>query len=268
MTYNEQDIINDYLSKTMFIKDICKKYQISNYIFNNILKRNCIQKYDPHFLYPQNKRKYKVNDFFFDKEGPEMAYILGLLASDGTIRKNSNEVKLTLCAEDYNFLCDLQKLVGGRPIKIYEDNKGYKNATWEFTSQHIKEKLAEYNIIPEKTFKLVFPKKLNKKYWIDFIRGYFDGDGSISTAGPHAIRWQLCSATKSILETIVNFLEEEYNIPKTSILTRQQNKPLYYCQYSSIPTRKIYHVLYSENCLYLPRKRKKFEEIYSINLKK
>lgn len=268
MTYNEQDIINDYLSKTMFIKDICKKYQISNYIFNNILKKYHIEKYDPHFLYPQNKRKYAVNDFFFDQENAEMAYILGFLASDGTIRKNSNEIKLTLSAEDYDFLCQLQKLVGGRPIKIYEDSKGYKNATWEFTSKHIKEKLAEYNIVPEKTFKFTFPTKLNKKYWVDFIRGYFDGDGCISTAGPYAIRWQLCSASRLILETIVDFLEQEYNIPKVNIQIRHGKNLLYYCQYSSISTRKIYHILYSENCLYLPRKKQKFEEIYNINLKK
>ena len=47
----EQKIINDYNSKTMFIKDICTKYQISTYIFNKILRKNGIEKYDPHFLY-------------------------------------------------------------------------------------------------------------------------------------------------------------------------------------------------------------------------
>lgn len=50
----ELAVIKEYLSKKVFIKDICQKYNISNYIFNSILKRNNIEKYDPHFLYPQN----------------------------------------------------------------------------------------------------------------------------------------------------------------------------------------------------------------------
>lgn len=264
----EQAIVEDYLSKQIFIKDICKKYNISNYIFNSILKKNNIEKYDPHFLYPQNQKKYPLNESFFDTENPEMAYVLGFLAADGTVRKNTNDVKLTLAEQDKEILEKFYKHIGGRPIKIYEDSKGYKNATWVFTSKHIKNKLAEYNVVPQKTFNFSFPKKLNKKYWIDFIRGYFDGDGSISTAGPHAIRWQLCAATKEPLETIVSFLEQEYSIPKVNIQIEQRVHPLYVIQYSSVPTRKIYDILYYQGCWKLDRKYKKFTEIFSINLKK
>ena len=62
--------------------------------------RRCLQKYG---LYrtaseairqsPQNQRKYLVNDNYFDIENERMAYLLGFLASDGTVRKNSNEIK-------------------------------------------------------------------------------------------------------------------------------------------------------------------------------
>ena len=40
------------------------------------------------------ERKYLVNDNYFDIENERMAYLLGFLASDGTVRKNSNEIKL------------------------------------------------------------------------------------------------------------------------------------------------------------------------------
>lgn len=128
--------------------------------------------------------------------------------------------------------------------------------------------MAEYNIVPEKTFTFTFPKKLGKKYWVDFIRGYFDGDGSVSTAGPHAIKWQLCSATKEPLEVISKFFEEQYNIPRPSILTEKRVNPLYILSYSSTATRMIYDILYYKDCWKLERKYKKFTEIYDINLKK
>lgn len=255
----EQKIIKDYNSKTMFIKDICTKYQISTYTFNKILKKNGIEKYDPHFLYPQNQKKYPLNEDFFMIQSHDMAYVLGILASDGTVRKDSNEIKLTLAVIDEDYLVQLHNLIGGRPIKKYEDRKGHKNVTWSFSSKKIKDELSKYNIVPNKTYTMKFPMELKEEYWIDFIRGYFDGDGSISTAGAHSIRWQLCSKTKEILETIIDYFEKKYSIPKVSIYKRQDG--LYYFQYSSTATKSIYKILYSENCLYLPRKKEKFQSL-------
>lgn len=252
---NEQQIIDDYLSQTMFIKDICTKYHISTYIFNTILKKNNIQKYDSHFLYPQNQRKFPLNETYFDTQSSEMAYILGFLAADGTVRKATNEIKLTLAAVDVEFLELLQQKVGGRPIKVYEDSKGYKNATWSFSSRHIKEALAKYNIVPQKTNTFTFPQNLEKNYWIDFIRGYFDGDGSVSTAGQSAIRWQLCSKNPDVLQVVIHYFKE-FDIPEVSIYKRQDG--LYYFQYSNTATRKIFEILYYPNCLCLKRKYQKF----------
>lgn len=236
--------------------------------------RRCLQKYN---LYrtqneaikqsPQNQRKFFVRDDFFDSENERMAYVLGLLASDGCVRKKTNEIKLSLSTVDRDFLVNLQKEIGGRPISDYTTQDGYDVSSWTFTSSHIKERLSYYNIVPEKTFIFSFPKHLNKKYWKDFIRGYFDGDGSISTAGPSAIRFQICSATKDVLETIIDFFEEQ-GIPKISILETKRVNTLYYFQYSSVSTRKIYDILYYKNCLCLPRKKDKYEQLLTQNLKK
>ena len=214
----------------------------------------------------QNQRKYLVNDNYFDIENERMAYLLGFLASDGTVRKNSNEIKLSLSSIDKDILLEFQKEVGGRPVKDYLTQEGFETSTWAFTSEHIKKKLAEYNIVPQKTFTFSFPKKLDKKYWRDFIRGYFDGDGSISSAGSSAIRFQICSATKEVLETIVDFFEEK-GIPRACIMQTQRVHILYYFQYSSVPTRQIYDILYYDNCWCLSRKREKYEQLLTRNLK-
>ena len=102
-----------------------------------------------------------------------------------------------------------------------------------------------------------------------FIRGYFDGDGCISSAGPSAIRAQVCSATKNVLEVMVDFLEKEFSIPKPNIQKRQApgKNVIYYFQYSTCATRKFFEQVYYTNCLCLERKLNKFKELVPRNLK-
>lgn len=210
-----------------------------------------------------NVRKYGVNDDYFDNESSNMAYILGFLAADGTVKKNGNRIKIGLSSVDRKFLELIKEELGAESnIFDYETSNGYMVSELGFTSQKIKQKLAEYNIIPGKTETFTFPTNLSKKYWIDFIRGYFDGDGSVGTAGPSAIRWQICSHRPQVLETIVEFLFEEYGIPKVSVQKNEHgNSFLYRIQYSNNSTRKIFQILYTPNSLYLPRKFEKFKSI-------
>ena len=210
-----------------------------------------------------NVRKYSVNDDYFDNESHNMAYILGFLSADGTVSRNGNRIKIGLSSVDRNFLELIKEELGvEKKIFDYETNNGYLVSELSFNSQKIKQKLAEYNVVPGKTETFTFPTNLSKKYWIDFIRGYFDGDGSVGTAGPSAIRWQICSHRPQVLETIVEFLFEEYGIPKVSVQKNEHgNSFLYTIQYSNNSTRKIFQILYTPNSLYLPRKFEKFKSI-------
>ena len=40
----------------------------------------------------QLRRKYDVNDNYFDEENPNMAYYLGFIAADGTVSKDGNQI--------------------------------------------------------------------------------------------------------------------------------------------------------------------------------
>ena len=264
LSCEEESLICKIYSETGRVADCQKELHCGQ----DVVKR-CLQKYGLHRTQseairqsPQNQRKYPVKDEYFDSESNRMAYILGFLAADGCVRKDTNEIKIGVSSVDKDFLELLRNEIGGQPIKTYVTQKGFSNSNFVFTSKHIKDKLAEYNIVPNKTFSFTFPQKLAKEYWIDFIRGYFDGDGSVSTAGKNAIRFQIGSATKDVLETIINFFYEEYNISKPSIMTRTTGKtPFYYFQYSSVPTRQIFDILYYNGCLCLPRKYEKYKSI-------
>lgn len=220
---------------------------------------------------PQNQVKYPVNEQFFETMNDKLAYVLGFLAADGCVSSSSNLIDIKLSKVDEDFLKMLREYIGGRPITYYTTQTGFDVACYSFCSQRVKQTLAQYNIVPRKTFTYRFPTNIPYEYQIDFIRGYFDGDGSVSTAGPSAIRWQLCSATPDVLEKICDYFFKRYQIEKTSIMVSNKNRKnnFYYIQYSSCPTRQIYHALYyKDDILYLPRKKQKYEEIYNRNLKK
>lgn len=209
------------------------------------------------------RRQFNLNDNYFSIENSNMAYLLGFLASDGTVDKKNNRIKIGLSSVDREFLVKIKEELNYEgDILDYTTSNGFLISELTFTSQQIKKDLAKYSIIPNKTFTFKFPKNLNKKYWVDFIRGYFDGDGSVSTAGNNAIRWQICSATKDVLETIINFFYEEYHIKKVSILEQpRKNSTLYYFQYSTNATKEIFSILYKKDGLKLSRKYLKFKEL-------
>lgn len=209
----------------------------------------------------KNRETFK-NKKFFSTETQDMAWLMGFIAADGYIRKDANEIGIGLARQDREILEKIKEILElETSVKDYTTQNGYDCSKLTWTCEQHKKDLAKYNIVPAKTFTLKPPYNLNRKYWIDFIRGYFDGDGSINKIQQGALRWQVCSASKEIIEWIINFLYEEYNIPKVSIYTVNNKNPLYYCQYSTNATKQIFKVLYTENGLYLKRKYEHFKKI-------
>ena len=197
-----------------------------------------------------------------------MAWVLGFLASDGNVSKNDNAIKISLSSKDKEILEKIKSLIEiENPIKDYTTHDGFDYSSLQWTCKQHKKELAEYSIVPNKTFILQPPYKLSEEYRIDYIRGYFDGDGSINLIknsngrGYGNLRWQVCSATKEILQWIMDVFEKQYNIPPVSIGTQERVHTLYYIQYSTNATKKIYEVLYNESGMYLKRKKEHYEEI-------
>jgi intein-encoded DNA endonuclease-like protein len=66
------------------------------------------------------------------------------------------------------------------PIYQYESTDGHLASSLSFTSKKIRQAIESYGIGNNKTFKLHnLPDNLPKEFLTDYIRGFFDGDGSI-----------------------------------------------------------------------------------------
>lgn len=263
----------------LYENELMGQLAVSKAVFKtaNVKKvKNILKKYGVHIrtqkesaIISNKKRASEKDEDYFSNPSHNMAWLMGFIAADGTIRKDENEIKIGLALKDKEILEQIrQELKLKTEVKEYVNSQGYECCKLQWTCEKHKKDLAKYSIIPQKTFKLIPPYDLDKKYWIDYIRGYFDGDGSINLIpnsngrGQGNLRWQLCSATKEMLEFVLNYFEEEYKIPKVTIQERTTGKNiLYYIQYSSVATRKIYSILYTKNSLFLPRKKEHFEEI-------
>jgi len=126
-----------------------------------------------------SNRKYNVNHGFFKKWSSDMAYVLGLWFADGWISlfKKQKIFAIGINQKDRDLLKNvLIKMESDYPI--YYRNKNHLSY-FHIQSGEIIKNIMERGGVERKSLCVKFPR-IPKKYLPDFIRGYFDGDGSIS----------------------------------------------------------------------------------------
>ena len=161
------------------------------------------------------RRKYSIDEHYFDNiDIPNKAYILGLLYADGCRSKSSNAITINLQARDKDILEKINKEIKNtRPLRFIDYSK-YPNKQNQYLllihNKQIAESLFQYGLIPNKEFKVKYPNWLDKKLMRHFIRGYMDGDGSISK-NPKEKRASM-TGTEDLLLGIKNYLEKELNV--------------------------------------------------------
>ncbi len=136
-------------------------------------------------------RKHRFNEAFFDTiDTEEKAYFLGFLWSDGCNTKRG-EIVLRLVADDRAVLERLSNCIGStRPLYYCKGRQivGKQGQIYQsrpslgllLSSVRMSRRLAEMGMIPNKTWTLRAPISfVPKPLWGHFMRGCFDGDGSI-----------------------------------------------------------------------------------------
>lgn len=124
--------------------------------------------------------KYNIDDDFFKKIDTEAkAYLLGWIASDGSITKSGFQIAID--KEDLRCLETLRNIICKElPIK---NKKNSNLVSLSISSKTISNDICNLlNILPEKkSDKVEFPNlDTDELKWI-FLRGFFDGDGTIHT---------------------------------------------------------------------------------------
>lgn len=127
-------------------------------------------------IYP---RKYHFNETFFSKWSSEMAYILGFWFADGYMT-NDKSYRVAFFSIDENHLQNIANtLAYNAPVKRFRRNgKVGSIYTLTFRSKNLFNDLISLGGVSRKSLTMQFPE-VPDIFLVDFIRGYFDGDGSI-----------------------------------------------------------------------------------------
>jgi DNA-binding transcriptional regulator WhiA len=210
-----------------------------------------------------NKSHFKINHNYFSNQNSNMAYIMGFFAADGNVSSKDNRIDLELASIDYEILEKIKEEIDlERSIKIYTCANGYIKNKLYFYSQKIKQDLIYYGIVPNKTYSsdFKFPHNLKEQYYIDYIRGYFDGDGSIGMCG-YSLKFQIDSTNLSVIKDIQLTFKKQYNINLQITSEKKVNLISFrlYCYGEEV--KKIYQILYTPNSLFLKRKKELFKTL-------
>jgi hypothetical protein len=251
-----ENICNDYLLGLSY-NSLSKKYNICTWSIGNVLKKKNIK---------SRIRKHNCNENYFEKiNSNEKAYWLGLLFADGYVRKrkqsngrhkqggimgislkNGDEYLLEKLIIDLESTYKLRK-------QIKDEFLSYK---LEVNSSKMVDDLINLGCVPNKSLKLL-PPNLSDEFISHFIRGYFDGDGSIGKYDGR-LKFSLLG-TNELLTWILNYFKNK-GVKTTPKISKRKN--IYTFQVNSTSDIElIQNILYTScNDYYLKRKKEKFKE--------
>lgn len=205
---------------------------------------------------------YKYNRNFFDTiDTEEKAYWAGFIAADGNIRNDFHKMRIELNIKDKEHLEEFKRNINGdMPIK---ESIRYKNHSCyiDLNSVQICKSLNKIGITPNKslTLKVDF-NQIPTSLIHHFIRGYFDGDGSLChTIQDGKIRWQISFiGTQDTLSYFLSCFNKNHVLS-----TCGNNFRFNFSRF--IDVKEILNYIYQDCHIYLERKYEKYKEFSALN---
>ena len=197
-----------------------------------------------------------------------MAYVLGFFMADGALTKNPRGSKyVDIGITDKDLLEKIRNCFGSNhKITIRKSSKPNQKDIFrlQIGSKTMFNSLLKFGLSPNKTFRFKLPN-IPTKYFANFVRGYFDGDGSVWFGLSHksrktqtpTLQASFISGNKKFIENLAKSLSEHLKIKGT--LSYYSNA--YRLIYSTTASLSLYNFMYTnDNNLYLERKKKIFEK--------
>ena len=248
--------------------DLSKVFKISTVAINGLLRRNGYE------AKPQSelRRKYPIVEDFFDAiDTEEKAYILGLLYADGWNHTERNVVGIGLKESDKKVLDKITNLIQPtKPLQYVDTSTSRKNIGFEnsenhyrliIANKHISQRLVELGCGKAKTHNLTFPteEQVPSHLIRHFVRGYFDGDGSVSNGKTAKVD---IVGTISFLLPLQDILFKELSLNRTILNQRykERDNEIRSLQIGgNNQCIKFRDWLYKDATIYLERKKNVFD---------
>ena len=213
------------------------------------------------------KQRRTVDESFFKTWTPAMAWVLGLIYTDGCLVKPTRTSKfmVTVGQKEEELLEKVLLLLKSNAKLTFKPKRGITGAlyTISINNEEIYADLQCLGLTPAKSLTVQFPD-MPPDCVRHFIRGCWDGDGSVyfqkRDLRPMA---SYVSGARLFIERLVGHLVN-LGLPDRTIYKSVRSKhPVYYFKYSGGQCTKLYHVLYDDvdATMYLSRKYDAFKRI-------
>lgn len=195
----------------------------------------------------------------------QLAYLAGLFASDGCLLNDGRHLNIT--SIDHEIIDYAQSILGKQELKVQPKTGqfGTPAFAWQFSDVSLYDFFIHHGITPQKS-KTIKSVDVPDEYWSDFLRGYFDGDGTVY--GYSDTRWKnsfmFYSGFASASDDFLVWLSEKnaalIGVGNGSIRKSSNVRSLGYAKADS---RLIFSAMYGDNTCSdkysLSRKRAKFD---------
>lgn len=225
-------------------------------------------------------RRHSVFDYgyFHNIDTEEKAYWLGFIFADGAVDDSRNRLRVSLVTEGKLHLQKLAKalnwsgsVLGPRTVKWKYKGvvKKSKVFTLELGEKNFIADLNKLGVVQAKTHIVKFPK-IPDDLLRHFIRGVFDGDGSISRKTTVSKKQKvyitpsmnIVGAVPAFLEKIVEIYSIETGVKRAKVIKRKKSKSTWMFCYQGAPALRIRDWMYEGATIWMACKKDKF---YSYN---
>lgn len=264
----KQKIIKDY-QNNISLRNLEKKYNVSRSTISLYLEREGIKK-----IKGNHYRKYFHDEDFFEKiDSEEKAYWLGFMFADGYIvdnekRYGQDAFGLALAKDSIDSLEKFKKSIKAtNPITWDTSKKGSQpQGRLLMRSQKTVNDLIDKGCVKQKSLILRPPKNIPDDLIRHFIRGFFDGDGSLIKyeRTKNSIAYSInITSTYEMVKWIKQVFQMGQIFPE-----KRREQTWYFTVGGNQQVIKLYHYLYDEATIWMDRKYNRFQELlnkYSEN---
>jgi len=218
------------------------------------------------------KKKTTCNEQFFETIDREAkAYYLGLFYADGHNNQKKGQIVINLKEEDRTLLERLKREID------YTGNVGtwikkpprQNQAVLAIVSRKLSDDIAKQGCPQQKTELLDYPYHIDKSLQRHFLRGFFDGDGSISRSKLHAVNFSII-AIEEVAIGIAKYMSEilgkavqvenagkgRYSINKLKFVRISNKKDI----------KAVLDNLYRDTDLYMQRKYDRYYNYFYVEM--
>lgn len=257
-------IIDLYVKEHLSMRKIGEKFNVSKTVISRILNEQKIEKHKDTHIYFADYRKFK------DIDTAEKAYWLGFIAADGCVyvREHNSSIIISIHRKDKEHLEKFKKFMNSNVnIMEFENRSGFSEKNHSpmckivFNSIEMANDMISHGVTPRKSNTLDIPK-IDEKFFLPFLLGFFDGDGTIYKFNNNTEFTIGFIGTYNMMNWINSLLEFNAKLEK-----RYSDKETYYIRCGG--TRKPYNILkrlYNSVNVHLDRKYDLFKELENVVL--